>query len=60
MEKKENENHLKIVHKSEEEKNRDGKKPLSFDELIAEIGTKGTIMEREQVVVENLRRKGLV
>ena len=33
-------------------------KPLSQEELIAQINTKGTVYEREQCVVENLRKKG--
>lgn len=53
------ENNLKIVHKSEEVKNSD-KKPLSHEELMSKLSTLGTVQEREQAVVENLRRKGLV
>jgi len=33
--------------------------PLSHEELMAQISTKGTVFEREQCVVENLRRMGL-
>jgi hypothetical protein len=38
-----------------------GKKerPLSHQELMAQIATKGTVFEREMCVVENLRRMGL-
>jgi hypothetical protein len=58
MEKNNEESPLKIVHKSEEKKS-DGQKPLSFDELMAKLSTLETVQEREQAVVENLRRKGL-
>ncbi len=34
--------------------------PLSHEELLALVRTKGTVMEREQAVIENLRRQGLV
>lgn len=34
-------------------------KPLSHQELMAQIATKGTVYERERCVVENLRRMGL-
>lgn len=34
-------------------------KPLSHEELLAQIRTKGTVYERELCVVENLRRMGL-
>lgn len=53
-------NHLKIVHKSENANSNvnDDKKPLSHDELMAKLSTLGTVQEREQAVVENLRRKG--
>lgn len=34
--------------------------PLSHEELMAALRTKGTVMEREQAVIENLRRQGLV
>lgn len=62
MENNNEQNHLKIVHKSEDAKNtvNDGKKPLSHEELMAKLSTLGTVHEREQAVVENLRRKGLV
>jgi hypothetical protein len=60
MEKNKENNHLKIVHNANDDKKSDGKKPLSHEELLAEIGTKGTVMEREQVVVENLKRKGFL
>lgn len=50
-------NHLKIVHKSEDKKIND-QKPLSHEELMAKLDTLGTVHEREQAVVENLRRKG--
>lgn len=53
------ENNLNIVHKSEDIKN-DEKKPLSNEELMSKLSTLGTVQEREQAVVENLRRKGLV
>jgi hypothetical protein len=44
----------------EEEKSSGKKeKPLSHQELMAQIATKGTIYERELCVVENLRRMGL-
>lgn len=32
--------------------------PLSHEELMSQISTKGTIFEREQCVVENLKRMG--
>jgi len=60
MEKNKENNHLKIVHNTNDDKKSDGKKPLSHEELLAEIGTKGTVMEREQVVIENLKRKGFL
>ena len=62
MEKDKENNHLKIVHNSNDDESTksDGKKPLSHSELLAEISTKGTIMEREQVVIENLKRQGLL
>lgn len=53
------ENHLKIVHKSESVKS-DDKKPLSHKELMAKLSTLGTVQEREQAVIENLKRKGFV
>ncbi len=34
-------------------------KPLSHEELIAQISTKGTVFEREMCVIENLRRMGI-
>lgn len=34
--------------------------PLSHDELMAVLRTKGTVQSREDAVIENLRRKGLV
>ena len=46
---------LKIV-KSPKRKS----KGLSHDELIAKINTKGTVAEREKVVVDNLSAKGLI
>ncbi len=55
----EEKNHLKIVHKAEDEKKGDGQKPLSHNELMAKLSTLGTVQEREQAVIENLRRKGL-
>ena len=60
MENNNEQNHLKIVHKSEDEKSVNYKKPLSHEELMAKLSTLGTVQEREQAVVENLRRKGLV
>lgn len=33
--------------------------PLSMLELMALLETKGTVHEREQVIIENLKRKGL-
>lgn len=61
MEKNNEESPLKIVHKSDDKKNNvsDGQKPLSHEELMAKLGTLGTVQEREQAVIENLRRKGL-
>ena len=58
----ENNNHLKIVKSSNDDsdKNKPKERPLSFDELMAQISTKGTVQEREQCVVDNLRRKGLI
>lgn len=35
-------------------------KPLSLEEMLALIKTKGTVPERENVVIENLRRQGLI
>ena len=35
-------------------------KPLSLEEMLALIDTKGTVQERENVVIENLRRQGLI
>jgi len=32
---------------------------LSLEELLALVKTKGTIQEREQVVIDNLKSKGL-
>jgi hypothetical protein len=44
----------------EEEKSSGQKeRPLSHEELMAQISTKGTVFEREMCVVENLRRMGL-
>ena len=34
--------------------------PLSHEELLALVRSKGTVMEREQAVIENLRRQGLI
>ena len=58
----EDNNHLKIVKSSNDDsdKNKSKERPLNFDELMAEIETKGTVQEREQCVVDNLRRKGLI
>jgi len=56
---KNNESPLKIVHKSDEVKKGDGQKPLSHEELMAKLSTLGTVQEREQAVIDNLRRKGL-
>lgn len=54
-----NESPLKIVHSKEApQQNGDGQKPMSFDELIKTIDSKTTVQEREQVVVDNLRRQG--
>lgn len=33
--------------------------PLSMLELMALVGTKGTVHEREQIIIENLKRQGL-
>lgn len=52
-------NHLKIVKSSKDDYNKknDGQKPLSHEELMAKLDTLGTVQEREQAVVDNLRRK---
>ena len=56
----ENKDNLKIVHKSSDETvNDDKQKPLTHEELIIELGKLDTIQSREQLVIENLRRKGL-
>jgi hypothetical protein len=34
--------------------------PLPLNELLDLINRKGTVQEREQVVIENLRRQGLI
>ena len=34
--------------------------PPSHEELLALVRSKGTVMEREQAVIENLRRQGLI
>ncbi len=31
-----------------------------FDRLIFEVSTKTTVVKREQVVIDNLKRKGLI
>jgi len=60
MDKNKENNHLKIAHNANDYKKSDDKKQLSHEELLAEIGTKVTVMEREQVVIENLKRKGFL
>jgi len=61
----ENRNHLKIVHNSNdkfvEKMHNDLKeRPLNTEELLAKLDTLGSVQEKERLVVENLKRKGLL
>lgn len=51
---------VKSPRLDQEEAEKNGEKPLPLNELLALIKTKGTVQEREQVVIENLRRQGLI
>jgi hypothetical protein len=48
---------MKLVKSNRPKTSTKGKE---FNELISEISTKGTVQEREQVVINNLKAKGLI
>ena len=54
--------HLRVTKtiNTEKEKEIAKEEPLTQEELLAQISTKGTVASREQCVIDNLRRKGLV